>query len=218
MRRQSAPVHFAGSIRRGRRAAPLKGEHLKSGMCVGLFGGSFDPVHAGHTHVAQIALRALHLDRLWWVVSPQNPLKQRRAGDFLRRFVGVQEIANSPRTVVSDIENRTGVRTTADLVNVLKRRHPGVHFVWIMGADNLAQLHRWYRWREIVREVPIAIIARPQDPVRARLAPAARQMASHRIKESHANVLPKKGAPGWTYLTEPLHNDSSSALRGDIEP
>lgn len=208
-------VRFGAAIRRGRRAKPLKGEMLKPGMTVGLFGGSFDPVHAGHVHVARTALRHLGLDRVWWVVSPQNPLKARKAGDFLRRYIGVQEATDTPRMVVSDIENRTGIRTTAELVAVLKKRHPRVRFVWIMGADNLRQFHRWHLWREIADAMPIAIIARPQDPIRARLSPAARQMAKSRIKESHASSLARHGAPGWTYLTERLHTEASSLLRSD---
>jgi len=193
----------------------MKGEALKPGMTVGLFGGSFDPVHAGHLHVARTAMRRFGLDRLWWVVSPQNPLKDRRAGDYLRRLIGVEEAARLPRMVVSDIEQRTQIRTTAELLAMLHKRHPGVRFVWIMGADNLKQFHRWHRWREIAATTPIAIIARPQDPIRARLSPAARQMAKSRLTETRANVLARISPPGWTYLTERLHMEASSLLRGE---
>lgn len=213
MSRRSRPVRFAGAIRRGRTATPLKSEALVPGMTVGLFGGSFDPVHSGHLHVARTALKQLRLDRVWWIVSPQNPLKSRRAGDFLRRFISVQEAAAGPRMVISDIEQRTGVRTTAELLDVLQTRHPRVRFVWIMGADNLKQFHRWRRWRDIAARTPIAVIARPQDPIRARLAPAAREMASHRITETHAKLIGCGPVPGWTYLTEPLHSEASSRLR-----
>jgi nicotinate-nucleotide adenylyltransferase len=184
-------------------------------MTVGLFGGSFDPVHRGHVHVAETALKKLQLDRVWWIVSPQNPLKDRRAGEFLRRLIGVQEAAHAPRMVVSDIENRTGIRTTADLISVLRARHPRVRFVWIMGADNLGEFHKWHRWREIAATVPIAVIARPQDPVRARLSPMARELAAARRHETRAHHLAKSASPGWTYLTEPLHSEASSHLRGD---
>ncbi|WP_373696470.1 nicotinate-nucleotide adenylyltransferase [Hyphobacterium lacteum] len=188
---------------------------MKPGMTVGLFGGSFDPVHRGHLHVAQTALRKLGLDRVWWIVSPQNPLKERQAGDFLRRYIGVQEMAAGPRMVVSDIESRTGIRTTAELIKVLQDRYPGVRFVWIMGADNLKNFHRWHRWQDIAATTPIAIIARPQDPVRARLSPAARQMAQARVSEARAKMLGRTSPPGWTYLTERLHSEASSLLRGD---
>lgn len=215
MNRRSSPVRFSGAIRRGRKAPPLKGEALKPGMTIGLFGGSFDPVHRGHLHVANSALKTLGLDRVWWIVSPQNPLKERKAGDFLRRYIGVQEMATGPRMVISDIENRTGIRTTAELIKVLHDRYPGVRFVWIMGADNLKSFHRWHRWQDIAATTSIAIIARPQDPIRARLAPAARRMAHARVTESRAKVLARSPAPGWTYLTEPLHSEASSRLRGD---
>lgn len=213
MIRRSRPVHFAGAIRRGRCSAPLKNEGLTPGMTIGLFGGSFDPVHSGHLHVARTALKQLGLDRIWWIVSPQNPLKTRKAGQFLLRFNGVQDAAIGPRMVISDIERRTGIQTTAELLDVLQSRHPGVHFVWIMGADNLNLFHRWHRWRDIAASIPIAIIARPQDPIRARLSPAARQMAAHRVSETHAKLIARRGAPGWTYLTEPLHREASSRLR-----
>ncbi|WP_394694796.1 nicotinate-nucleotide adenylyltransferase [Hyphobacterium sp.] len=182
-------------------------------MTVGLFGGSFDPVHAGHRHVAQTALKQLGLDRVWWIVSPQNPLKSHQAGDYSRRFVSVEMAAPGPRMVISDIEKRTAIRTTAELLNVLNKRYPKVHFVWIMGADNLKQFHRWRRWREIAASTPIAIIARPQDPIRARLSPAARGMAGSRIAESHAKLIARRRVPGWTYLTEPLHSEASSQMR-----
>ncbi|WP_233346723.1 nicotinate-nucleotide adenylyltransferase [Hyphobacterium sp. CCMP332] len=213
MNRQSRPVRFAGAIRRGRRASLLKSEALAPGMTIGLFGGSFDPVHAGHRHVAQTALKQLGLDRVWWIVSPQNPLKSHLAGDYSRRFASVEDAATGPRMVISDIELRTGIRTTAELLSVLHRRYPKVHFVWIMGADNLKQFHRWRRWREIAASTPIAIIARPQDPIRARLSPAARSMAASRVTETHAKLIARKPAPGWTYLTEPLHSEASSLMR-----
>lgn len=211
--RRSAPVRFGGAIRRGRRAPPLKSEALAPGMRVGLFGGSFDPVHEGHLHVARTALRHLRLDRVWWLVSPQNPLKSRKAGDFLRRCIGVQEAAQAPRMVISDIEHRIKARATAETVAVLTRRYPNVRFVWVMGADNLGQFHEWHRWRAIAKAMPIAIIARPQDPIRARLAPAARLMGEHRIHETQAHSLIFRDPPGWTYLTEPLHTQASSLLR-----
>jgi nicotinate-nucleotide adenylyltransferase len=213
VKRRSAPVRFSGAIRRGRPAGPLQRETLRPGMTVGLFGGSFDPVHAGHLHVAKVALKQLGLDRIWWVVSPQNPLKTHAPGAYEARLQQVENIARQPRMVVSDIEHRIRIPRTTDLIRILQARHPRVRFVWIMGADNLQQFHCWYRWQDIVKAAAIAVIARPQNPIRARLSPAARAMAAHRITEIHANVLAKRDAPGWTYLTEPLHTEASSRLR-----
>ncbi|WP_291845192.1 nicotinate-nucleotide adenylyltransferase [Maricaulis sp.] len=195
------------------RRGALRGGRLGRGMRIGLFGGSFDPPHAGHLHVARTALRRLGLDQVWWLVSPQNPLKAQPAGDFERRFRAVQELADRPGMHVSDIETRLGTTRTIDLLHHFKTRHPGVHFVWLMGADNLASIHHWAHWPEIFQTVPVAVIARPQDAVRARLSRAACQFATSRIRESEAASLPLQSAPAWTYLTERLHSHSSTALR-----
>lgn len=191
----------------------LRSETLTPGMRVGLFGGSFDPVHDGHVHVAKTAMKRLGLHRVWWIVSPRNPLKPHAPGDFARRFEAVAQAADAPRMVVSDIEARLGTRYTADLVDRLTRRHPGVHFVWIMGADSLAGFHRWHRWTDIAAQLPLAVIARPADPVRARLSRAARQLSRYRLAQSQARALPACPAPCWTYLTARLHAHASSAIR-----
>lgn len=213
--RRSAPVRTGALTRRGRSAPPLHGEALAPGLRVGLFGGSFDPPHEGHLHAARVAMRRLGLDRVWWLVSPQNPLKNRTAGDFLRRFEGVKSLARDPGMVVTDIEVRLGARLTADVVEALVKRYPQVNFVWIMGADNLKGFHRWARWRDILRTVPVAVVARPQDPIRARLSLTARAFSHARCNDNRAGALMARGAPGWTYLVEPLHKESSSRLRGE---
>ncbi|OLF75274.1 nicotinate-nicotinamide nucleotide adenylyltransferase [Maricaulis sp. W15] len=195
------------------RAGALRGDGLARGMRIGLFGGSFDPPHAGHLHVARTALRRLGLNQVWWLVSPQNPLKTSPSGDFQRRFNAVRTLATQPGMHITDIESRLGTTRTIDLLTHLKTRHPGVHFVWLMGADNLAGIHRWAHWPQIFRSVPVAVIARPQDAVRARLSRAATQFATSRIRESEAAALPLQSAPAWTYLTERLHSHSSTALR-----
>jgi nicotinate-nucleotide adenylyltransferase len=184
-------------------------------MRIGLFGGTFDPPHDGHLHVARTAMRRLDLHRVWWLVSPQNPIKARRAGDFMRRFEAAQALADEPGMVVSDIERRLGVTRTIDLVTALKQRNPGVDFVWIMGADNLKSFHRWHRWRALMTALPVAVIARPTDSLRARLAPAAREFAQSRISDRCAHALPVSRAPAWTYLNERLNSSSSTALRAD---
>lgn len=191
----------------------LRSETLMPGMRVGLFGGSFDPVHAGHVHVAQTALKRLGLHRVWWLVSPRNPLKPHAPGDFVRRLETVAGAADAPRMVVSDIEARLGTQYTADLVDWLTQRHRSVHFVWIMGADSLAGFHRWERWSDIAAQIPLAVVARPADPVRARLSHAARQLSRYRLPQSRAKVLPSCPAPCWTYLTARLHAHASSAIR-----
>ena len=182
-------------------------------MKVGLFGGTFDPPHEGHLHVAEAARRRLGLDRIWWLVSPQNPLKPRRAGELDSRMRAVAALANRPGMVVSDFEARLGSNRTIDLIETLRRRYPGVRFVWLMGADNLKSFHRWGQWRRIFASIPIAVISRPHDAVRARLAPAVRMHAGSRVREQGLARLPLKKAPAWTYLIEPLDWHSSTALR-----
>ncbi|SDL63073.1 nicotinate-nucleotide adenylyltransferase [Maricaulis salignorans] len=212
-RRRSSPMARGRLISAPKPARALRGETFVRGMKVGLFGGTFDPPHDGHLHVAEAAKRRLGLDRIWWLVSPQNPLKQRRAGELDSRMAAVSALADRPGMVVSDIETRLGCNRTIELINALQRSHPGVHFVWLMGADNLRSFHRWGQWRQIFGSVPIAVISRPQDSVRARLAPAVRMHADSRLRDQGLATLPLKKAPAWTYLIEPLNWHSSSALR-----
>ena len=199
------------------RYAATQSETLKPGMRVGLYGGSFDPVHAAHLHVARTALKRLRLDRVWWLVTPGNPLKSRAPGPLDARMKAVRQVANTPRMVISDMEARTGTTRTVELVRDLQQRHSGVHFVWIMGADGLAGFHQWHAWREIADRVPLCIIARPGSGFKARLGPAARQMRARRVAESGAHALLSRPS-GWTYLTEPLHPHASRLMRNPPTP
>ncbi|WP_417491997.1 nicotinate-nucleotide adenylyltransferase [Maricaulis sp.] len=211
--RRSSPMARGRLVSAPRPGRPLRNEALARGMKIGLFGGSFDPPHTGHLHVADAARRRLGLDRIWWLVSPQNPLKDRQANDLDSRIAAVSALAGQPGMVISDIESRLGCNRTVDLVRALNRLYPGVHFVWLMGADNLKSFHRWGQWRAIFESIPIAVISRPHDAVRARLAPAVRIYAHSRIREQGLARLPLKKAPAWTYLIEPLDWHSSTALR-----
>lgn len=194
--------------------AALKSELLAPGMRVGLYGGTFDPPHDGHRHVASTALKRLQLDRVWWLVSPGNPFKANPPAPLAERMDAVRSLAPGPRHVVSALELRLPSHRTVDVVAWLQTRHRGVRFVWIMGADGLAELHRWKAWREIVARTPLAVIARPGAGLAARFSPAARTLANVRTPESRAHSLVNTGAPGWTYLTEPLHPQASRLLRG----
>jgi nicotinate-nucleotide adenylyltransferase len=183
-------------------------------MRIGLFGGSFNPAHEGHAHVAAAALKRLGLDRVWWLVTPQNPLKS--AGEtapLAARIAGARAFAHGPRMVVSDLEERLGVRFSIDLIRTLQRRHRGVRFVWVLGSDNLAGFHRWRRWASIFALVPIVFVNRPDAMARARFAKAARRFAAYRLDPAQARALPLRPAPAWTVLTAPLVPLSSTALR-----
>ena len=194
----------------------LRMPHVEPGMSVGLFGGSFNPPHDGHLLVAELALRRIGLDQLWWMVTPGNPLKENAGLPALRTRVAWSEAINDdPRVKVTAFEARYNVHYTAQTLALVKALNPGVRFVWIMGADNLKGFHRWARWRDILRTVPVAVVARPQDPIRARLSLTARTFSHARCNDNRAGALMARGAPGWTYLVEPLHKESSSRLRGE---
>lgn len=132
------------------------------GQVVGLFGGSFDPPHRGHVHVTLEAMKAFGLDRVWWLVSPGNPLKERGPAPLQRRLRAAQAVMQHPRVEVTNIEALTGTRATADTLAALQQLYPHVKFVWLMGADNLAQFHRWKDWRRIMDNVPVGVVARPE--------------------------------------------------------
>jgi nicotinate-nucleotide adenylyltransferase len=184
-----------------------------AGQRVGLLGGSFDPAHAGHVHITRWALRALGLDRVWWLVSPGNPLKPDAPADLSRRLQAGRAIMRHARVVVTDFEARAGTRYTAATLAVLRRRYPGVRFVWLMGADNLASFHHWDRWEEIMATVPVAVLARPGEQLRAGLSPAARRFARWRLPPSQAAALPFRDPPAWTLLSGRMLDLSSSKLR-----
>ena len=193
--------------------AALKSETLAPGMTVGLYGGSFDPVHPAHMHVARTALKRLGLDRVWWLPSPGNPFKAHQPAPLDDRLEAIAACVPEPRQVVSDLEAQLGSNRTLNLVRYLQARYPQVRFIWVMGADGLLQFHQWTGWTEIAARLPICVIARPGIAMKARLSPAARQMARARMPEISATAL-KTRRRGWTYLTEPLHPHASRALRG----
>lgn len=174
-----------------KRAFPL----AYPGMKIGLFGGSFDPAHEGHAHVAETALKRLGLDKVWWLVSPQNPLKP-KSSPFPQRVGSAQAQAHGRRMEVTDIEARLGVSFTYQTLRALKRRYPGVEFFLVMGADNLATFRRWRNWREVAEAVPVVVVSRPGAGARHRLS------------------APKH----WIFLTARHHGQSSTALRAARRP
>ena len=183
-------------------------------MRVGLFGGSFNPAHEGHAHVAETARRRLRLDRVIWLVSPQNPLKStHETATLAERKDGARAFARGPGMIVSDAETRLGSQYTVDIVRLLKARHPRVRFVWVMGADSLASFHRWRGWTQIMREVPVAVVSRPWISLKSRFSPAARRFGRFRVPSTQAASLPGRTPPAWVFLRGPLNFQSSTALR-----
>ncbi|NOJ50492.1 nicotinate-nucleotide adenylyltransferase [Bradyrhizobium archetypum] len=185
-----------------------------NGMRIGLLGGSFNPPHAAHRAISLFAMKRLKLDRVWWLLTPGNPLKDTgHLQDLADRARAAHEVAADPRIDVSCLEAVIGTRYTVDTIIHLRRRVSGVRFVWIMGADNLAQFHRWKDWRRIASEVPIAVIDRPPQSFRALAAPAAQALARFRVPENQAARLADQQAPAWAFLTGMKLNLSSTGLR-----
>ena len=184
------------------------------GQRVGIMGGSFNPAHDGHRIVAETAVKRLGLDQLWWVVTPGNPLKVNDALPLLsQRMSAARRFARGRKMKITSFEAELGTPYTAATLAFLKRRNPGVRFVWVMGADNLATFHRWQHWRSIVAAMPIAVVDRPQWRLKALASPAAAAMASSRSPEAKAPLLATRKTPAWTYLTSRLSPLSSTALR-----
>ena len=184
------------------------------GMRIGLFGGSFDPAHEGHRQVSLVALRALDLDQVWWLVSPQNPLKSNApSADLARRVKAARAVANDPRIRVTGIEATLGTTYTAETLRKLLPRLAGVSLVWMMGADNLAQFHRWKDWQTIAASIPIAVFNRPGLALKALAGPAARTLARWRVPEQAASSLAGSPPPAWTFLSRPHIPLSSTELR-----
>ncbi len=192
---------------------PPNGPVALPGQRIGLLGGSFDPPHPGHMHITRWALRAGALDRVWWLVSPGNPLKERGPADLDRRVAACRDLARHPKVVVTDIERHLPNAYTANTLMHLRKRYPGVRFVWLMGADNLASFHHWQDWRWIIETFPMLIMARPGQQLSAGLSMAARRYASLRVDPSQAAALGRDGGAGWALLTGPMSEASSTRIR-----
>ncbi|WP_296514211.1 nicotinate-nucleotide adenylyltransferase [Rhodopseudomonas sp.] len=200
------------ALEKGSATSPIP--PFTNGMRIGLLGGSFNPPHEAHRAISLFALKRLKLDRIWWLVSPGNPLKDVSAlRELDARAAAARAMANDPRIVVSCLESVIGTRYTADTISYLRRHCPAARFVWIMGADNLAQFHRWQSWQRIAAEVAIAVIDRPPTSLRALAAPAARALARRRLPSSAAATLADRQPPAWVFLTGVKSPLSSSGLR-----
>jgi len=179
---------------------------------VGLLGGSFNPGHDGHVHISREAVKRLGLDCVWWLVSPQNPLKPKRGMAPLdQRLARARAIAVDANIVVGDLETALGTTRTAAVIASLKRRFPRIQFVWLMGADNLEQIPRWWRWTRIFQAVCVAVLDRSPYAYRALAGMAAQRFRKHRTKPSRA--LLDHTAPAWSYLAIRRHAASATAIR-----
>lgn len=203
---KSAPIAFGSIAARPPLATP--------GQRIGLLGGSFNPPHAAHRLISQIALRRLGLDAVWWIVTPGNPLKAHGGlAPLATRIAQCEAMKRDSRIHVTAFESRLASPFTAATLAFLCGRNQGVRFVWIMGADCLAQFHRWQHWRDIFTMLPIAVIDRPGFHLQALASPAARAFQSSRRPERLARTIPSAKAPAWTMLSGPLSPLSSTAIR-----
>lgn len=209
----------ATALHHGLNRADLRMPHVEPGMRIGLFGGSFNPPHHGHLLVAETALTRLDLDQIWWMVTPGNPLKNTDGLPSLAdRIAASRKLISDRRIKVTAFEANLTSRFTADTVDTVLQRNKGVRFVWVMGADNLAQFHRWQNWRAIAHSLPLAIIDRPGSTLSFLSAPAAQVLRRYRVDESDAITLADMKAPAWTFLHGPRSAQSSTALRAVQSP
>jgi len=204
--RKSAPVRF-GSIKP---KPPL----AFAGQKIGLLGGSFNPPHDAHRLITNTAWRRLGLDAVWWVVTPGNPLKSHgELAPLAARLALCRDMTSNPRLKVTAFEQELPSAYTAATLAHLKLRHAGVHFVWLMGADNLASFHYWQDWQEIARDLPIAVVDRPGWRLRSLASRTALSLWRHYVPEQFALTLPTARPPAWTFLTGPLSTLSSTEIR-----
>ncbi|MDX2145225.1 MAG: nicotinate-nucleotide adenylyltransferase [Rhodospirillaceae bacterium] len=179
---------------------------------IGVLGGSFNPAHEGHLHISREALKRLGLHQVWWLVSPQNPLKpQADMADLAQRLASARALAADPRIVVGNLESRLGVIRTARTLTMLRRRYPRLTLVWLMGADNLQQIPKWWRWTRIFRTARVAVLDRSPYSYAALAGKAAQRF--RRMRTKAARVVLKRRLPAWSYLGIRRHGASSTALR-----
>jgi nicotinate-nucleotide adenylyltransferase len=181
---------------------------------VGLLGGSFNPAHRGHRHISLLALKLLALDEIWWLVSPQNPLKPGAGmAPLAERLDTARRVAAHPRIKITDIEARLGSNFTAHTLASLSARFPRSRFVWLMGADNLRQIPLWQSWTRIFALAPIAVFARPAYSLGALVGVAAQRYARYRVAPSRARRLAGMKPPAWVFFATRLDPLSASAIR-----
>jgi nicotinate-nucleotide adenylyltransferase len=188
--------------------------HAFAGLTIGLLGGSFNPAHEGHLAMSKFALRRLDLDQVWWLVTPQNPLKAEVGMASLdKRLAEARRLTRQTKILVTDIEKQLKTRYTVDTLRALKKRFPKTNFVWLMGADNLCQMPRWHKWPEIFRLAPVAVFRRPAYAAGRNAGKAAQRYGRSRLRASQSKELAGHKPPAWIMLDNILNSTSATEIR-----
>ena len=183
------------------------------GLTVGLLGGSFDPPHEGHVHITKQAIKAFNLSRIWWLVSPGNPLKEREPQTISKRFKASRKIMQHPAVTITNIESSLRSRFTAETIYKLQHIYPGVKFVWLMGADNLEQIPRWARWARIFQTVHVAVFDRSPYSHKVLYGRASKRFARRRLQALHGKAFWATKDSRWIYFSQRRHPASSTGIR-----
>ena len=190
---------------------------LVKGQRTGLLGGSFNPAHNGHLHISNLALEHLKLDCVWWMISPQNPLKSVNGMASLdQRMEKACEVAENSNIIVTDVECELGTQYTSNTLPALQKIFPEGHFVWLMGSDNLAQIEQWHQWETIFMTLPVAIFARPAYCNDVEEVKSVKQFSSFQVSEANASTLADMKPPAWAFLKTPLNPESATEIRSRI--
>ena len=186
---------------------------VEPGLTIGLLGGSFDPPHEGHVHITKLALKIFNLSKIWWLVCPENPIKNVTPSDINSRFLASKKIMKHPSVVITDLEKKFETKYTFQTLIKLKKLYPSTKFVWLMGADNLINFHHWKNWDWIMKNIPVGVLARPEEQIKAGLSHAAIKFRNYRLPKEKSIILSNYIPPVWTLSNGPMRNISSTEIR-----
>jgi nicotinate-nucleotide adenylyltransferase len=191
---------------------------VEPGLTIGLLGGSFDPPHEGHVHITKLALKIFNLSKIWWLVCPENPIKSVIPSDVNSRFLASKKIMKHPSVVITDLERKFKTKYTFQTLIKLKKLYPSTKFVWLMGADNLINFHDWKNWDWIMKNIPVGVLARPEEQIKAGLSRTAIKFGNYRLPKEKSIILSNYIPPVWTLSTGPMRNISSTEIRKKKSP
>ena len=186
---------------------------VEPGLTIGLLGGSFDPPHEGHVHITKLALKFFNLSKIWWLVCPENPIKSVTPSDVNSRFLASKKIMKHPSVIITDLERKFKTKYTFQTLIKLKKLYPSTKFVWLMGADNLINFHHWKNCDWIMKNIPIGVLARPEEQIKAGLSRTAIKFGNYRLPKEKSFILSNYNPPVWTLSTGPMRNISSTEIR-----